>query len=150
MAGCNQWAGELPLTDKDAHTSFSINLRKRFNLSIDRFTPFPYPSLDRALYRPSPPPGDPKIDIVPFPHGFDSEGRAIFPAPPEHRRKETAWKDECKPDLVILCTGYRQDWSWLGEGYPRGPEDCEIRGITSTKDLSIAFIGFVRPGVGAL
>lgn len=149
MAGCNQWAGELP-PDRQGRAYVFLNKSAKAMQFINR----PFYSLS-PIHRwfahyidPPSPPGDPKIDIVPFPQGFDFEGRAVFPAPPEHRRKETAWKYECKPDLVVLCTGYRQDWSWLGEGYPRGPEDCEIRGITSAKDPSVAFIGFVRPGVG--
>ncbi|KIR28167.1 dimethylaniline monooxygenase [Cryptococcus deuterogattii 99/473] len=151
MAGCNQWAGELP-PDRQGRAYVFLNKSAKAMQFINR----PFYSLS-PIHRwfahyidPPSPPGDPKIDIVPFPQGFDFEGRAVFPAPPEHRRKETAWKYECKPDLVVLCTGYRQDWSWLGEGYPRGPEDCEIRGITSAKDPSVAFIGFVRPGVGAI
>lgn len=91
---------------------------------------------------------NPKIDIVSFPTGFDNAGRAILPPPPKHRSKEIGWKEEVKPDLVVLCTGYRQDWSWLGEGYPKGPDECDVRGVCSSTDPSIAFIGFLRPGVG--
>ena len=90
---------------------------------------------------------DPTINVVPFPSKFE-DGKAVFPAPPKHRAKETGWKDDCRPDLVVLCTGYRQDWSWLGDGYPRGPDECDVRGVCSSKDPSIAFIGFLRPGVG--
>jgi dimethylaniline monooxygenase (N-oxide forming) len=91
---------------------------------------------------------NPRIDVVPFPKSFDGTGRAVLPPPPAHRSKETGWKEECKPDLVVMCTGYRQDWSWLGEGYPKGPDECDVRGVCSSKDPSIAFIGFLRPGVG--
>jgi hypothetical protein len=90
---------------------------------------------------------NPRIDIVSFPTSFEG-GKAVLPAPPKHRSKEVGWKEEVRPDLVVLCTGYRQDWSWLGEGYPRGPDGCDIRGVSSSTDKSIAFIGFLRPGVG--
>jgi len=90
---------------------------------------------------------NPKIDIISFPTSFQG-GRAMLPPPPKHRSKEVGWKEEVRPDLVVLCTGYRQDWSWLGEGYPRGPDECDIRGVSSSTDKSIAFIGFLRPGVG--
>ena len=56
-----------------------------------------------------------------------------------------------KPHMVVMCTGYRQDFSWLEEGqYPRGPGDrsVDVREVTSSKDLSVGWIGFVRPGVG--
>ena len=88
------------------------------------------------------------IHIVPFPSSFTASGEAVFPAPPAHRKKEMAWQQECNPDLVVLCTGYLQDWSWLGDGYVKGPLQCGIRGVCDEKDLSVAFIGFVRPGVG--
>ena len=90
---------------------------------------------------------NPRINIVSFPTSFEG-GRAVLPPPPKHRSKEVGWKEEVRPDLVVLCTGYRQDWSWLGEGYPRGPDECDIRGVSSSTDKSIAFIGFLRPGVG--
>ncbi|WRT68738.1 uncharacterized protein IL334_005718 [Kwoniella shivajii] len=153
MAGCNQWAGELPperqgrayvFLNKSAKAMQFIN-RPFYNLS-------PIHKLFAHYIDPPPPKGndDPTIDIVPFPKSFDENGRAVFPHPPNHRSKELAWKEECKPDLVVLCTGYKQDWNWLGEGYPRGPEECEIRGVCSEKDLTVGFIGFVRPGVGAI
>ena len=91
---------------------------------------------------------NPRIDVVPFPKSFDATGKAILPPPPAHRSKEVGWKEECRPDLVVMCTGYRQDWSWLGDGYPKGPDECDVRGVCSSKDPSIAFIGFQRPGVG--
>ena len=96
---------------------------------------------------PLPKVNNPRIDIVPFPTSFQG-GRAMLPPPPKHRSKEVGWKEEVRPDLVVLCTGYRQDWSWLGEGYPRGPDECDMRGVSSSSDKSIAFIGFLRPGVG--
>jgi dimethylaniline monooxygenase (N-oxide forming) len=96
---------------------------------------------------PLPKVNNPRIDIVSFPTSFEG-GKAVLPAPPKHRSKEVGWKEEVRPDLVVLCTGYRQDWSWLGEGYPRGPDECDIRGVSSSTDKSIAFIGFLRPGVG--
>lgn len=152
-AGCNQWAGELP-PERQGRAYVFLNKSARAMQFINR----PYYRLS-PLHRwiahyidPPLPKGvdDPTINVVPFPTRFDSTGRAIFPAPPAHRAKETGWKEECRPDLVVLCTGYRQDFSWLGEGYPRGPDECDIRGVCSSTDKSIAFIGFLRPGVGAL
>ncbi|KAK8854495.1 hypothetical protein IAR55_003233 [Kwoniella newhampshirensis] len=155
-AGCNQWAGQLPLErqgrayvflNKSAKAMPFIN-RPFYSLSpIHKF--FAHYIEDQS-YTQNP---EKKIDIVPFPKAFDAQtGQAIFDPPPEHRKKETAWKREvCKPDLVVFCTGYQQEWGWLGdEEYPRGPDECDIRGVTSEKDLSVAFIGFVRPGVGAI
>jgi dimethylaniline monooxygenase (N-oxide forming) len=153
QAGCNQWAGELP-PERQGRAYVFLNKSAKAMPFINR----PYFKLSRfhrmfAHYIDPPPPAgvkDPTIYVVPFPDRFDKSGRAIFPPPPPHRRKEVGWKQECRPDLVVLCTGYKQQWGWLGEGYPRGPEECDVRGICSSRDLSVAFVGFLRPGVGAI
>ena len=91
---------------------------------------------------------DPTIHLVTFPKKFDEDGRAVFNQPPKHREKEKAWMDDYRPDLVVLCTGYKQDWSFLGEEYPTA-EDLDIRGVCSSKDPTVGFVGFLRP-VGSL
>jgi dimethylaniline monooxygenase (N-oxide forming) len=151
QAGCNQWAGELP-PERQGRAYVFLNKSAKAMQFINR----PYASLSPlhrlfAHYQDPPLPegvDDPTIHVVPFPSEFDHTGKAIFPPPPAHRSKETAWKESCRPDLVVLCTGYRQEFGWLGEGYPRGPDECNVRGVCSDKDLSVAFIGFLRPGVG--
>jgi dimethylaniline monooxygenase (N-oxide forming) len=150
QAGCNQWAGELP-PERQGRAYVFLNKSAKAMQFINQ----PYYSLSPlhrlfAHYIDPPLPknvDNPRIDVVPFPTKF-VDGRAIFPPPPAHRSKETGWKEECRPDLVVMCTGYRQDWSWLGQGYPRGPDECDVRGVCASKDPSIAFIGFLRPGVG--
>ena len=150
QAGCNQWAGELP-PERQGRAYVFLNKSAKAMQFINQ----PYHTLS-PLHRwfahyidpPLPRVDNPQIDIVSFPTGFDKTGRAILPPPPKHRSKEVGWKEEVKPDLVVLCTGYRQDWSWLGEGYPKGPDECDVRGVCSSTDPSIAFIGFLRPGVG--
>lgn len=59
-------------------------------------------------------------------------------------------KREVKPDLVVFATGYRQEWGWLGEEYPCGPGDerVDVREVCGRGDLSVGWVGFVRPGVG--
>ncbi|GFZ52121.1 hypothetical protein JCM24511_09894 [Saitozyma sp. JCM 24511] len=153
QAGCNQWAGELP-PERQGRAYVFLNKSAKAMQFINR----PYASLSPlhrlfAHYQDPPLPegvDDPTIHVVPFPSRFDHTGKAIFPPPPAHRSKEKAWKETCRPDLVVLCTGYRQEFGWLGEGYPRGPDECNVRGVCSDKDLSVAFIGFLRPGVGAI
>lgn len=150
QAGCNQWAGELPperqgrayvFLNKSAKAMQFIN-QPHYKLS--RFHRFFAHYIDPPL-----PSGvtDPTIHLVPFPKLFDQTGRAIFPPPPPQRKKETAWKDVCRPDLVVLCTGYKQEWSWLGDDYAT-PDQCDLRGVCHSKDLSVGYIGFLRPGVG--
>ena len=151
QAGCNQWAGELP-PERQGRAYVFLNKSAKAMQFINR----PYRKMSRlhqlfAHYIDPPIPDhvrDPNIHLVPFPTKFDESGKAIFPAPPAHRSKEVGWKEECRPDVVVMCTGYKQEWHWIGEGYPKGPDECNVRGICSEQDLSIGFVGFLRPGVG--
>ena len=155
QAGCNQWAGELP-PERQGRAYVFLNKSAKAMQFINRpyFKMSPFHRLFAHYIDPPVPSelnnGDPTIHLVPFPTSFDHNGAAIFPPPPPHRSKEIAWKDTCRPNLVILCTGYTQHWDWLGPGYPRGPDDCDIRGVSSSTDLTVGFIGFLRPGVGAI
>lgn len=151
QAGCNQWAGELP-PERQGRAYVFLNKSAKAMQFINR----PYRQMSwvhqmLAHYIDPPLPegvDDPTIHLVPFPKSFDSSGKAVFPPPPKHRQKEIGWKEDCRPDLVVLCTGYKQDFEWLGEGYPSGPDSVDVRGICSSKDTSVGFIGFLRPGVG--
>lgn len=150
MAGCNQWAGELP-PDRQGRAYVFLNKSAKAIPYINR----PYQNLSRlhrwiAHYQDPPTPQgveDPTIHLVPFPTHFDSTGRAVFPPPPKHRAKEIGWKEECRPDVVVLCTGYKQDFGWMSEGY-KTPEEVNVRGVADSEDLSVGYIGFLRPGVG--
>lgn len=52
--------------------------------------------------------------------------------------------------LVIFASGYKQEFSsWLSNEYPR-PWDADVRDIVSSGTPDVAFLGFVRPGVGAI
>ncbi|WWC71229.1 uncharacterized protein I206_105182 [Kwoniella pini CBS 10737] len=154
MAGCNQWVGELP-KEKQGRAFVFLNKSSKAMKFLNK----PYYNLSKIHkyffhyiddYQSSNQ-KQKQIEIVPFPKKINKDGIVIFNELPLHRKKEINWKSKiCKPDLIILCTGYKQNFNWLGKGYPKGPEECEIRGICSEKDLSIGFIGFVRPGVGAI
>jgi dimethylaniline monooxygenase (N-oxide forming) len=52
-----------------------------------------------------------------------------------------------RPDTVIYATGYRQTFEFLEKDYAI-PGEMEMRNITSKNDPTVAFIGFVRPGLG--
>lgn len=59
-------------------------------------------------------------------------------------------KRTVKPDLLIYATGYKQNFDWLGEGYPRGPDHVDTLEMVDSKDVSLCWVGHVRPGVGAI
>ncbi|KAI5476837.1 hypothetical protein MNV49_007133 [Pseudohyphozyma bogoriensis] len=96
------------------------------------------------------------INLALFPSSILPSGAVEFPTSPSGKnvRKEVVRMKglEVKPDMVVFATGYRQDWDWLGEAYPRGPGDerVDVREVASREDVSVGWIGFVRPGVGAI
>ena len=88
------------------------------------------------------------VDLAPFPSHFLPSGRAVFPLT---KRKDSIrmHRRDVRPDTVIYATGYTQAFDFLDPdgNYPT-PTEADIRNITRTGDEDVAFIGFVRPGVG--
>lgn len=94
----------------------------------------------------SPPQTDFGVDLAPFPSHILPSGRVVFPLT---KRKDAVRIQgiEVKPDVVIFATGYRQDFPFLEEGYPT-PDQADMRNVVKSGEETVAFIGFVRPGVG--
>ncbi|KAH7135717.1 dimethylaniline monooxygenase [Dendryphion nanum] len=89
------------------------------------------------------------VDTCSFPERIDETGRAIFESRPDRKDWRRMQNKEVRPDCVVLCTGYKQSFSWLDDTYPTAA-DATIRNIVAPSNPDIAFIGFVRPGVGAI
>jgi dimethylaniline monooxygenase (N-oxide forming) len=49
--------------------------------------------------------------------------------------------------VVIFATGYHRSVNFIDHNYPRFHE-LNVRGIFNRDDVSVGFIGFVRPGIG--
>ncbi|KAK2016408.1 dimethylaniline monooxygenase [Colletotrichum eremochloae] len=92
--------------------------------------------------------GGKRILTAPWPLSFSKDGTVTFPESksPEHAQ---ALSRVMRPDLVILATGYVRKFSFLEEGYPK-PDELDVRGIWRRSDVTTGFIGFVRPGIGAI
>ncbi|TFY82963.1 hypothetical protein EWM64_g1049 [Hericium alpestre] len=97
-----------------------------------------------------PPVTDFTVDLAPFPSHFLPSGRAVFPM---SKRKDAIrmMGRDVRPDTVIYATGYKQEFPFFDEadGYPR-PSEADIRNVAKTGGEDVGFIGFVRPGVGAI
>ena len=88
------------------------------------------------------------IDLAPWPEYIDSDGIVHFRTtnrPESERMKQV----KVQPDLVIFCTGYTQTFPFLDPNYPT-PEQADVRRIWSSSLPTLGFIGFVRPGFGAI
>jgi len=95
------------------------------------------------------------IDVAPFPSHVTPDGVAHFPnnGRPEAERIQEI---EVKPDVAIFATGYVPSFPFLhtekNEGrrpYPNSWE-CDVRQIWKSDDPTVGFIGFIRPGFGAI
>jgi dimethylaniline monooxygenase (N-oxide forming) len=89
------------------------------------------------------------VDTCSFPERIDETGRVIFEKRPDRKDWRRMKNAEVRPNCVVYCTGYTQTFSWLDSSYPTA-SDATIRNIISPTEPSVSFIGFVRPGVGAI
>ncbi|KAF2493291.1 dimethylaniline monooxygenase [Lophium mytilinum] len=89
------------------------------------------------------------VDTCTFPVCIDETGTVIFEPRPDRKDWQRMKDKAVKPDCVVYCTGYKQDFAWLDPSYPTA-SSANIRNIVNASHPSIAYIGFVRPGVGAI
>ncbi|KAI1644669.1 FAD/NAD(P)-binding domain-containing protein [Daldinia loculata] len=97
--------------------------------------------------------GDRIIELAPWPTHVDASGTIHFKnnGRPEYSRMQDI--GPTKPDVLVFATGYRQEFPFFQtqgrESYPV-PGSADVRSIWSRADPSVGFIGFVRPGYGAI
>lgn len=89
------------------------------------------------------------VDTCSFPEYVDKSGRVIFEKRPDRKDWRRMRDTDVRPNCVVYCTGYKQSFPFLDPSYPTA-SDATIRNIISPKEPSVSFIGFVRPGVGAI
>ncbi|OIW29196.1 FAD/NAD(P)-binding domain-containing protein [Coniochaeta ligniaria NRRL 30616] len=97
-----------------------------------------------------------QIDLAPFPERIDATGTVHFRnnGRPEYERMKDS---NIKPDIVVFCTGYKQVFPFLNNSsadksakpYPTAAE-ADVRDIWARDDPTVAFVGFVRPSLGAI
>ena len=89
------------------------------------------------------------VDTCTFPERLDDTGRVVFQPRPDRKDWRRLKDKVIRPSLIIYATGYKQDFSWLGPGIP-GADEANVRNIIKSSRSDVGFIGFVRPGVGAI
>ncbi|KAK0103069.1 hypothetical protein ONS95_000754 [Cadophora gregata] len=147
-AGLDQWVGEISperfhaskiFFNKSSKAMPYISAQYRTNCLIDKVRSCiaQVPIVDT---------NGRTINLAPWPQAISEKGvvRFVENGRPE---SETMKKIFCKPDVLILATGYTQTFSFLDDSYPK-PKDATMRSIWKLNDPSIAFIGFVRPSFG--
>ncbi len=84
-----------------------------------------------------------QIATAPWPASIDETGLVHF----EPSTNTAAPAEEIRPDIVIFASGYTKWFPFLDKGYP-SVDTADVRGIYSSDDVSVGFIGFIRPGIG--
>ncbi|KAF8334136.1 uncharacterized protein EI90DRAFT_3145067 [Cantharellus anzutake] len=154
MAGCNQWVGELD-DDRLGRAYVFLNKSSKAMPYINR----PYRNrpkfldyLSRYIDPPedSPPQTGFSVELAPFPSSFTQSGMAVFPL--NHRKESKRIQQmDISPQTVIFATGYTQKFDFFDETGDYGTAgDADVRNVFKRGDDSLGFIGFVRPGVGAI
>ncbi|CAA7267885.1 unnamed protein product [Cyclocybe aegerita] len=152
--GCNQWVGELA-PERLGRAYVFLNKSHKAMPYLNRpyrNRPWYMEYISRYIDPPedSPPRTDFVVELAPFPSHILPNGRVVFKS---SRRKDAIRisKMDIRPDTVVYATGYTQQFDYLDEAseYPV-PSDADLRSIAKTGDESIGFIGYVRPGVGAI
>ncbi|KAI1037469.1 hypothetical protein LB503_013059, partial [Fusarium chuoi] len=159
--GVDQWVGGL---DKDRfHTSQSF-----FNKAVWRSLHYisePYRPVNpgiierirRSLITIDVPKvhGGKYIDLAPWPTHIDAEGIMHFSENGRIEAERMKMLPPVKPTMVVYATGYNQEFSIFeeanknGEGYATCSE-ADVRCVWRHDDPTVGFIGFVRPGYGAI
>lgn len=152
-AGCNQWVGELPperlgraytFLNKSSRAMPYINRSwKKRHWLLERFA--------RYLDPPTVQPDEPGIDLAPFPSHILPSGEVVFR---RNKRKESRRAETTHffPDVIVFATGYTQEFPFIDHShgtYP-SPADADCRDVFAFSDPTVSFIGFTRPGVGAI
>ncbi|KAI2607931.1 FAD/NAD(P)-binding domain-containing protein [Hypoxylon sp. NC1633] len=92
-----------------------------------------------------------QVDLAPWPEHINDDGAIVFRN--NGRPEYELIKDQTiKPDVVVFCTGYKQEFPFLGKN-GRNPYHYGgrmVREIWPQDDPTIGFIGFVRPNLGAI
>jgi dimethylaniline monooxygenase (N-oxide forming) len=148
IAGLDQWVGEISPERFHASKIFFNKSTKAMPFISEQYRKSSRVNTLRSYIAQVPltPTYGKKIDLAPWPESVDQMGIVNFT---ENGRKEadTMRKVICKPNLLILATGYKQTFPFLNSSYPT-PVDADMRSIWRTGDESVAFIGFVRPSFG--
>ncbi|KAL6920442.1 hypothetical protein ACHAPO_011631 [Fusarium lateritium] len=88
-----------------------------------------------------------KIDVVSWPEKIDSDGLMNFGKTlPSDSIIPT---EQRKPDVLVFATGFARDFPFLDKEYP-SVSQANVRGIYKEGDVTIGYIGFIRPAIGAI
>lgn len=87
-----------------------------------------------------------KIDTVIWPDSVDEEGFMRF-GQDKIAKNPDLLNVQIKPDVMVFATGYTQEFPFLDKDYPVVAQ-TNVRGVYKDGDVTLGFIGLVRPAIG--
>ncbi|KAF7713645.1 Flavin-containing monooxygenase [Penicillium ucsense] len=152
QAGMNQHVGGLP-QERLGRAYVFLNKSNKAMPYLNRPYKTQNPLLacigNRYIDPPEDANSDRVVDTCTWPEYIDEAGQVHFQENPRRKDWQRMKSRVIKPDCVVYCSGYKQTFPYLDKSYPTAA-DAQIRNIVSPSHPDIAFIGFVRPGVGAI
>ncbi|KAJ6020999.1 Monooxygenase [Penicillium herquei] len=152
QAGMNQHVGALP-NDRLGRAFVFLNKSSKampyLNRPYKTHNPFLAYIGNRYIDPPEDAASDRVVDTCTWPEYVDDTGRVHFQSNPKRKDWQRLKDRNIQPNCVVYCSGYKQTFPYLDPSYPTA-SDAQIRNIINPSHPDIAFIGFVRPGVGAI
>ena len=91
-----------------------------------------------------------RIDVVNWPSKIDEKGFMQYNGVHiKSKRGFVVPEQPVRPDVVIFATGYRPSFPFLTKGYP-SLLDANVRRTYKDSDVTVGYIGFCRPSIGAI
>lgn len=96
------------------------------------------------------------LEVAPFPSHISPDGVAHFPIKENREDSRRINTMTIKPDVIVYATGYIPSFPYFKKGQAPGQRpyptahDADVRQIWKRDDPTVGFIGFVRPGLGAI
>ena len=93
--------------------------------------------------------GSKLIQVAPWPARVRENGTWVFPdsGRPEYEHVKGI---EYRPTIVVCCTGYDRDFPFLDEKFEPSLDQANMRGVYCSDNVTVGYIGFVRPNLGAI
>ncbi|KAJ5736875.1 Monooxygenase [Penicillium malachiteum] len=152
QAGMNQHVGALP-NDRLGRAFVFLNKSSKampyLNRPYKTHNPFLAYIGNRYIDPPEDAASDRVVDTCTWPEYVDDTGRVHFQSNPKRKDWQRLKDRNIQPNCVVYCSGYKQTFPYLDPSYPTA-SDAQIRNIINPSHPDISFIGFVRPGVGAI
>lgn len=86
-----------------------------------------------------------KIDVVTWPKSIDENGLVVLDE--KLQADEVLPDEQLKPDVMVFATGYTREFPFLSSDYPCVAQ-TNVRGVYKDGDVTLGFVGFVRPAIG--